>query len=203
MNPAALRAALDGDLANANIAATSGGIEAQERQGTRAVVESTRLPIPDEKEYHELREMGVKFGKKVDDLFVEAELPEGWNVKQSGDRNAVLLDEKDRERATMFIKLAFYDRYANIATKVRFVPEVRPVKGWDKKADSRWAGVVLDAGTPIICTVETAGPEPEIGDREKWQKWTEKKKQLFGAAIAWLEEHYPDWRNVNAYWNED
>ena len=44
MNPAALAAASRGDLANALIASTPGGIERQEAAGQRTLVESAMLP---------------------------------------------------------------------------------------------------------------------------------------------------------------
>lgn len=63
MNPAALSALLKGDIDNAVIASTPGGIERQEAQGQRKLVESAMLP----KEINgatreQLTELGFKLG---------------------------------------------------------------------------------------------------------------------------------------------
>ena len=104
MNPAALQAAMRGDLANALLASTPGGIEKQEAEGQRALVASTTLP----KTIHgasraQLTEIGFKFGEDADDLFVNCELPTGWTKRATNhSMHSDLLDDKGRKRAGIF-----------------------------------------------------------------------------------------------------
>ena len=73
MNPAALNAALNGDMENALIASTPGGIEEQEARGQQDFVANETLPIKCPRE--ELEKMGFVFGEMADDLFVKVKMP--------------------------------------------------------------------------------------------------------------------------------
>ncbi len=122
ISPAALAAFLSGDLENAMIASTPGGIERQEAAGQASFVSSETLPLQFNyctKEQFEA--MGVVFGAPVDDLFQQARLPAGW-VKVATDHSmhSELRDEKGRKRAGIFYKAAFYDRSAFISLTSRF-----------------------------------------------------------------------------------
>lgn len=113
--PAALAAALSGDIQNVIAASTPGGIERQEAEGQRRFVSSATLPKQlrgTSREQLE-KEWGVKFGTESDGLFVNIELPEGWKLERTDHSmwNS-LLDDKGRERASIFYKAAFYDRDA-------------------------------------------------------------------------------------------
>ena len=112
--PAAVMAALKGDLSNAIIAATPGGIEAQEAQGQQNFVNSTTLPIKcNFGNREQFEKMGIVFGEPVDDLFCDVQLPQGWR-KERTDHSmwSNLLDDQGRIRASIFYKAAFYDRDA-------------------------------------------------------------------------------------------
>lgn len=115
-NPAALAALAKGDLDNFAVAATPGGIEAQEAAGQAMLCASAQLP----KELHgctreSLEALGFKFGNDVDELFVTCTLPPGWK-KQATDHSmhSDLLDDQGRKRAGIFYKAAFYDRRADL-----------------------------------------------------------------------------------------
>ena len=81
-NPAAIIALAQGDIENALIAATPGGIEAQEARGQQEFAANLTLPRSgnswNSSCREQLEEMGIVFGEDVDDLFVEVKLPEGW-----------------------------------------------------------------------------------------------------------------------------
>lgn len=116
LTPAALLAALSGNIDNAVVAMTPGGIETQEAAGQKSFcnAEKTQLPIriiPGTRKDFEA--MGIKFGKNVDDLFVEVELPLGWKVEPT-DHSMwnMLVDDTGKKRAEIFYKAAFYDRDA-------------------------------------------------------------------------------------------
>lgn len=106
----------ESDVENLMAAAIPGGIEMQEARGQKALCESTLLPkeimVGTRKEFEDL---GIKFGEEVDDLFVDATLPEGW--KKEGTDHSMwshIVDEKGKEIAAIFYKAAFYDRRAHM-----------------------------------------------------------------------------------------
>lgn len=202
-----LAALLEGDIENAIIAETPGGIEAQEAQGQRDFVASEMLPIECNLCTREqLEEMGITFGEPVDDLFIRVQLPAGWRkVPTDHSMWSRLLDDQDRERAMIFYKAAFYDRTAHISLKTRFSYGVDPVRGWDDPDYQKggWHCVVTDAGEAIWTAEEQVGPEPAYdpdGNRDGWLEWYDRKSALGKLGKEWLDEHYPDWRNPVAYW---
>jgi hypothetical protein len=115
-NPAALLAALSGDVSNAEVASTPGGIEAQEAAGQAMLCASAQLPkkmLGCTRE--SLEALGFKFGADVDELFVTCTLPAGWKKKATDhSMHSDLVDEQGRTRAGIFYKAAFYDRRADM-----------------------------------------------------------------------------------------
>lgn len=102
------------------VAATPGGILAQEAQGQTQLVLSTQLPIEgllgaDRARWEAL---GVKIldDKRSDDsLFCHVELPAGWK-KMPTDHPlwTDLVDADGKLVAKIVYKAAFYDRYAHV-----------------------------------------------------------------------------------------
>ena len=197
ISPAALGALLDGDLENAIIAMMPGGIEAQEAAGQRSFVASETLPgevLAGTRE--ELEAMGIEYIEQVDDLFWRVNLPEGWKrVSTDHSMWSHLVDDKGRQRASIFYKAAFYDRRAHVGINSRFSYRVQRVNGWDTD-DGLWHGVVLDGETVIWSTPEKL-KEPANPEREYWDA----KDALAEQARMWLKEHYPDWGNRLSYWD--
>lgn len=117
INPAALSALLKGDLKNAMVAQTPGGIEAQEAQGQKDMVESQVFP----KKHNgcvkeDFEKMGVVYGEDKDDIFVNVTLPKGWQIKPTDHSMwSEILNEKGKVIANIFYKAAFYDRHAYIS----------------------------------------------------------------------------------------
>ena len=111
-NPAALSALVNGNITNAIVASTPGGIEAQEKAGQLALVASTDMPKELDRAAFEA--LGFTFGEPVDELFVTATLPPGWK-RQATDHSmwSKIVDEQGRERVAIFYKAAFYDRRAH------------------------------------------------------------------------------------------
>ena len=91
-------------------------IEAQEKQGQRELVESTDLPSRlNGGSDDDFIALGFAFGEPHarDPLFRPATLPEGWRREGSGHAMwSYILDEKGRQRVSIFYKAAFYDRDA-------------------------------------------------------------------------------------------
>lgn len=187
LNPAALAAALRGDIGNALIANAPGGIRRQEAEGQKALVERCMLP----KEItgatiEELTSIGFKFGEDIDELFIACELPAGWR-KQATDHsmNSDLVDDQGRKRGHLFYKAAFYDRRADLTILRRFNID-EAVSG---QVNERRFRIVVRDGDDVIFD---AG-ERRFGDIEE-------SIALRAACEQWLDQHHPEWRNQLAYW---
>lgn len=186
-NPAALSAAARGDLANALVAATPGGIEAQEAAGQAMFCASATLP----KEMRgctraTLEAMGIKFGADADDLFVSVTLPPGWK-KHATDHSmhSELLDDKGRKRASIFYKAAFYDRNADMQLCHRY-----GVNAYLAGSDKDHRRVAATDGKEVIQDFgEYALSDYKAGDA------------LRAKAEAWLAAKYPEWTDATAYWD--
>lgn len=179
---------------------TSKAITDSEARGQRELVNSTVLPkklIQCTREQFE--KMGIVFGEDADDIFVYVTLPPGWN--KAPDKHSMwshLLDDKDRRRASIFYKAAFYDRSAHMSICRRYSFSAYmyadrdgniieyPEKG-DPPCFATW---ILDDEKPIklidVRTYKYGGTE------------SDKCEKL---AYAWLQEHYPLHNDPLAYWD--
>ena len=199
MKPSTLKALAEGDFENAIISETPGGIERQEAEGQEEFVNSSTLPkecIDCSRKQFE--SMGIVFGKEMDDgLFIECELPDGWEkIPTDHSMWSKLVDDKGRERARIFYKAAFYDRIAELFISRRFCGTVQPVGGWDNEFDSKTSpreAVVMDC-EKIVWRSEPLSPNENMLGYEL-------NNILRPLAIAWLKENYPDWENPLAYWD--
>jgi len=208
---AAWGAALTGDLHSTAVASVPGGIEAQEVRGQSDFVANDTLPIKCHGCTREqLEQMDIVFGDPVDDLFASVQLPDGWR-KERTDHSmwSHLVDDQGRKRASIFYKAAFYDRDAHLNLERRFGCKVMPDLGYShpdyKKGD--WHCIVTDCGEVIWQSEEYLEPEPEMSydddeKRQAWRDWYNRKDALVNVGAAWLNEHYPDWRNDLAYWDD-
>lgn len=205
MNVAAVTALLNEDIQNAVIASTPGGIERQEAEGQKSFVASTHLPLHfNSGKKEDLELFGVVFGNAVDDLFQEAQLPVGWK-KEATDHSmwSKLVDEKGRERASIFYKAAFYDRSAHIDVNRVYQVMVEPVNGYDDEnyREAEYVGVVKACGKEIWRTKPIEKEPPYSKENlEQWMAWNRKKDSLRTEAINWLNENFPEWESNTAYW---
>ena len=202
MNLAALRALSHNDLENFLVAADPGGIEAQEARGQSAFVSSTTLPRRgnghNSAEIKALLEaMGITFGKEVDDLFVEAILPKGW-TKKATDHSmwSHLVDEKGRERASIFYKAAFYDRNAFISLTpfITTREEYFDADGHTTEDYNHYK-----TGRHIV---KTADGEILFTSSQYAKKDWDAHDAAGSQCVEWLKEHRPEHRNPIAYWTK-
>lgn len=183
---AAFAAAMAGDMDNFLVAATPGGIEAQERAGQRTFVQSSTLP----KKcigctWEQIERAGIVRGDDVDDLFVRVALPQGWAIVPTDHSMwSKLLDERGRERATMFYKAAFYDRAAHISL-LRYVRVTRRYYDAERETDA----AVITADGPTLF-VSPRVPQDHFKEID----------QIEAIAQAWIGVNYPDHENPLAYW---
>lgn len=202
ISPAVLTALADGDLINALVAATPGGIERQEAEGQRALVASQRLPLDMRDNTREQFEaLGIRFGQQVDDIFIKAELPAGWRkVTHEHAMHSDVVDGQGRLRIHMFYKAAFYDRRADMTITPFYQLYTRPVGGWsdDWNADYEkpWEGTIEGGGEVVFRT------EPQMLGEEINEQLAV-KHDLSQQCADWLREHAPDWHDPLAYWEED
>jgi hypothetical protein len=186
-----------GFLASAMVMGGSEAIPHQEASGQRSFVGSDTLPtdIGRHSDYDAkaiLEAAGVKFLGPVegDEMFQYVEFPQGWK-KVATDHSmwSDLLDDKGRERASIFYKAAFYDRSAHMSLSCRF-----GVSFDYDRFDKENVGVanVTDGGK----VVHTTEPIPANG--EKRYDTSDKANKV---AVEWLDTNHPDWRNPGAYWD--
>jgi len=186
MNPAALAAVLRGDLANALIASTPGGIERQEAAGQRTLAESAMLPKEISGATREqLTALGFKFGADMDELFVKCELPPGW-TKRGTDHSmhSDLFDDQGRKRAGIFYNAAFYDRRADMRMLRRFSVDM-----YRDGSRADYMRCIVTDGDKVVFD---AG-EWKCGDYDHSDK-------LKAICKDWLNEEHPEWQNPLACW---
>jgi hypothetical protein len=187
ITPAALLTAVSGDLDNANVALTPGGVEQQEAEGQRLLCSSnSMLPKRIEGTTREaLARIGFKFGSDIDNLFVAVIMPGGWKLQPT--KHAMLnnlLDDKGRVRGVVFYKSAFYDRRADLTMLTRY----RIASTDDDLNDKAFRVVCTDAGKLIK-------------DFGSYTPYDFRCNDLFREAEAWLTQTYPAWRDPLAYWD--
>lgn len=190
MTIAALAAAAAGDLQNAMVASVPGGIEAQEAAGQAMLVASQQLPRDVSNATREqLEAIGFKFGADVDELFVAATLPTGWK-KVAGDHpmHSTIVDDKGRERASIFYKAAFYDRRAHM----RMTPRYGMASYFPHPTNpAREQTQVMDGGQLLHL----------VGDYLCGREGYDRQREIEDLGAAWLKDRFPNHRDPFAYWD--
>jgi hypothetical protein len=169
----------------------------QEAEGQQSFVNSETLPTdmrPLDYNTNKILEVaGIKFlgVVKDDNMFQYVKLPKGWEKKPTDHSMwSVLVDDKNRERASIFYKAAFYDRSAHIRLTSRF--------GIRQNYDRQYKeNVVVMHVTDCDEIVHTTDPIQLPNDIRKYKVIDQAKK----VAVAWLDENYPYWQNPGAYWD--
>ena len=147
-----------------------------------------KLPV----DRRECESLPVTFGEplRADSLFCEAEVPEGWSVVNSTEHYMYryLLDKHGCKRAEIFFKPERYDRRADMKGLSRFYLSYPP--DWrDRPAEARGEAVYDRIRDAIGADERVCFESGPIGQEAATQ-----------TCIAWLDEHWPEWRNVAAYW---
>ncbi len=193
-------------LVEAMMAGSSGAaIEAQEARGQEEVIRSQVVPtdIRTEGGKIALEAAGMKFLGPVngDELFQYVELPPGWKkVSMGNDFWTNLVDEKGRERGSIFYKAASYDRDAFMNLNVRFRISFdydRFEKQGEGVANVYDFGKVVHTTTPILSKSSASTDRNAFYD-EKSRAEVKSKR----AAEDWLcSAGFADWTNPGAYWD--
>lgn len=211
--------------------APSKAIEDQEKRGQQSVVRNQRLPkkmnehsVPRDVFWNNIKDfmtweeqakirtqniiehtkqqyekMGIVIIDEYDDLFWNVKLPEGWKIKAT--EHSMwnnLFDNKGRKRANFFYKAAFYDRDAFINFDTRFQMSVGHIadSGEDYKiwSTSDYQGTIKD-GDVIICSTRCVPVTGSYAEDDKV------KESLWKELEDFMNDHYPDYKNIHAYWD--
>jgi hypothetical protein len=196
ITPAALAAAMSGDMENFIAASTAGGIEAQEKRGQMEQAQKQTLPL-DLRGREHFEALGFVFGSPVEEIFQETTFPEGWKkVPTDHSMWSDLVDDKGRKRGGIFYKAAFYDRSAHASLSPRF----HVSKDYESKEPTDTV-MVVDACGIVDRKIEGL-PKPDwSGDREKAREASGKSEAASDELTAWLDAEYPEWRSPVAYWD--
>ncbi len=199
---------------------TPEGIVAGERAGGRAMAAEDRLPFSGINKYREqLEAIGFVFGqecggKSTDtghSMYIECRLPEGWRKDQDPDdpygRTVYLFDDKNRKRASIFVKETSYDRYASISFIWRYqltelqCDESGKDVGYSAPNRSHCQLAFTDQGEVI----ERYGPlylDPlKIRERDQKLQAFQDEEALKEEAAQELERRFPDYNDPFAYWD--
>lgn len=193
VNPAALSALAKGNLDDFIIASTPGGIEAQEAQGQKDFVASTSFPKKMRPSKESYEKLGFVFGKDIDDIFIEAQLPKGWK-KEGSDHSmwSYILDDKGRRRVSVFYKAAFYDRnsHANIDGRYYVTSIYSDSALADDIQDGNCCFALIDGGQAIV----KRSPQFKKDDWTSYDKYRDEMEKE-------IKDRFPDHFNVMAYWD--
>ena len=194
-NPAALSAAMNGDFANAIVASTPGGIEAQERAGQASLQAGTLLPRivrhswNNEPTHAQIAAAtGIQWMGEHDDIFMLVKLPTDWSIRaQPGSAYWSHLCDKDgNKRASIFYKAAFHDRSAHMHFEQRY--QVNCLYPESDAADQAVRVRAIDMKGEVV--LREFGASADYTEREKLER----------EAGEWLDQQYPDRANPLAYW---
>jgi hypothetical protein len=217
ITPVALGAALAGDLGNFITATTPGGIERQEAEGQRQLVSSKITRLPKEMNDYRFRGMatsdvyrlaGIEVVGEHDDLFLNVKIPEGWSLEATDHSMwSKLLDDKGRERGSVFYKAAFYDRSAHFNFTQRFKAVCEPDDAYksdvsyEERKKIKRVGRVYDCETIVFETLKREPVEAVRGDQSTWLAQDQQEKDIRAEAEYWLTmKGYPDFADPLKYW---
>lgn len=202
-------------------------IEAQEAEGQVGLVNSLQLPKKCNSPSGvnatwQYSKMGIKVftSSKGDDLFMGVKLPDGWK-KESTDHSmwSNLLDDKGRVRATLFYKASFYDRDAFInfnrfisfrVDRLAFLEnDYTYIDGECVGRKTPYVGRVTDVNGNVLFETEHIQCDEEFVDYKGNKAYSERYKtkleitetELKDSCLNFLKEKYPDYLDLNAYWD--
>lgn len=134
-----------------------------------------------------LANAGVVFAGKRDHMVQTLVLPPGWTTKTEGYWTKIL-DELGRERAHGFYKGASHDYEAFYSVYGRY-----------GLRDEYEGGEYVDRGTRRR-TVASDGGAVTLFRPEGWGIGGKGREDQQAMCVAWLDEHFPNWQDVAAYW---
>lgn len=108
-----------------------------------------------------------------------------------------IIDEKGRERGTIFYKAAFYDRSAHAQLSLRFGVSI----DYENRSETETAILIEDKCGEIKRRIDHI-PRPDWrGDREVAEANAQKEDSARKELTEWLNTNYPEWESPSAYWS--
>lgn len=173
------------------LAGMPAAIEASEKMGQIELVRSTNMPI--DLNHGLFEKAGFKFGKRIDEVFQEADLPPGWTREAtSHSMHSDILDERVRKRVSVFYKAAFYDRRANAHLLRRFSVQQQ----WKPGGSDPVCAEVVDCDK----TIRTR-PFPDTDGMSQLDKYKAQEDAVEALRAEFAAER-PDYLDPLAYWDE-
>ncbi len=176
----------------------------EEQAGQHRLIAMDRLPamIEPAGAREAFERMGIVFLEPVvgNPLFVHAQLPAGWRKVASNDAMlSLLVDDRGRERARIFYKASHHDPKASLILTARYGIHESCFK-MECLDEAEFMAYVTDGGvvTDGRTTIFTTDVVELVGDRRATFRAT---RAVLKEAEAWLDTHYPNWRDPFAYWD--
>ena len=184
-------------------------IEAQERKGQKELEQAQQLPRRTARgdAAENYNRMGIDVIEGNDPIFITVRLPHKWRIVPTNHSMwSDLVDNKNRKRARIFYKAAFYDRSSHIVLLTRF-----DVTFDQERTDSYdpyiigtlpSVGRVLDGGKTVFETI----PRPftmTYSDKTKsewWAAYGVYRSKILAQCRRWLNARYPNWDSPFTYW---
>lgn len=145
--------------------------------------------------------MGITVVKEIDDYLCEVQLPEGWEIRRIDTIWSYIFDNKGRKRISFFYKGAMWDMDAFTNFLCRYSISILPFDDYlsDATYEDRmlkpWSVYLTDCGEKIKKI-------HEITPTTK-KEFYEVEDKLRFIGLDYLNHHYPNHEDINAYWDGD
>ena len=172
-------------------------IEHMEKEGQTEAVKNTMMAIKMNPKKEEWEKLGFVFTEiPGDDVLCNAQMPEGWSMKATDHSMwSEIIDNKGLKRGSMFYKASFYDRRAHMSLEPRYRVCVRYIDDNYTTKEIYFGNEkekLFIAGQLYI---------PKDASNEEFKTKMEEEDKLKSIAFEFAKENYPDWKDVNAYWD--
>lgn len=174
-------------------------IENMEAEGQRYAVNNALLAKKMGPSREAWEKLGIEFNDEYDDeVLIEAKLPEGWSVRAT-DHSMWndIVDANGYVRGKMFYKSSFYDRDAHMDLCRRYGIHSDYVDE-DYAIEEIYFG---NRNEKIFVAGQVSIPRGLSVEERKAR--SEKRNRLFDMAKEFADKYYPNWEDVNAYWDLD
>ncbi len=164
-----------------------------EAEGQARAVASTMMAKEMEPSREEWEKLGFTFTDiPGDEVLCEASLPEGWSMEETDHPMWInIVDQNGMKRGSMFYKAVFYDRVARMSLHCRYGAFS------DYSAD----GSIVEIYFGSSDAQEKLFVAGKLNRSTLSKEFFKEQDRLLAVAEKFGDKNYPDWRNINAYWD--
>ena len=144
--------------------------------------------------------MGIKVIDEFDEFFYNVELPEGWSIISSNCSQWItVIDKNNRQRIEVFCKneLMEYEAYSNFLYRYSYLISRED----DCKSDS-----ISEERITLNIWLIDGGMKVRILSSATYKTLDEYLKRDYRTlhinAENYLNQHFPNWRDICAYWDD-